>query len=97
MDMAFAFLADHAAVPPDGKLYVLGGGINMLGMPEIPGRAAFDVVGGFRFSPADAHSVHTVELRLLDADRKLVIPRQRSGSRRPRPSRRSRRSCWSAR
>ena len=74
MDMAFAFLADHAAVPPDGKLYVLGGGINMLGIPQIPGRAAFDVVGGFRFSPADARSIHTVELRLLDADGKLVIP-----------------------
>ena len=74
MDMAFAFLADHAVVPPDGKLYVLGGGINMLGVPQIPARAAFDVVGGFRFGPADARSVHTVELRLLDADGKLVIP-----------------------
>jgi len=74
MDMAFAFLADHAVVPPDGKLYVLGGGINMLGIPQIPGRAAFDVVGGFRFSPADARSIHTVELRLLDADGKLVLP-----------------------
>jgi hypothetical protein len=74
MDMAFAFLADHASVPPDGKLYVLGGGINMLGIPEIPGRAGFDVVGGFRFTPADTHTVHTVELRLVDADGKLVIP-----------------------
>ncbi|MGD1034114.1 MAG: hypothetical protein ABR977_06760 [Candidatus Dormibacteria bacterium] len=74
MDMAFAFLADHAAVPPDGKLYVLGGGINMIAIPEVPARAVFDVVGGFRFSPADSDTVHTVELRLLDADGKLVIP-----------------------
>ena len=74
MDMAFAFLADHAVVPPDGKLYVLGGGINMLAIPEIPARAVFDVVGGFRFTPADSHAVHTVELRLVDADGKLVIP-----------------------
>jgi len=74
MDMAFAFLADHAVVPPDGKLYVLGGGINMLGIPEIPARAVFDVVGGFRFTPDDSHSVQTVELRLVDADGKLVIP-----------------------
>jgi hypothetical protein len=35
---------------------------------------AFDVVGGFRFTTADSHSVHTVELRLLDADGKLVMP-----------------------
>jgi len=74
MDMAFAFLADHASVPPDGKLYVLGGGINTLGLTAIPGRVAFDVVGGFRFTTADSHSVHTVELRLLDADGKLVMP-----------------------
>lgn len=74
MDMAFAFLADHASVPPDGKLYVLGGGINFLGLAEIPGRAGFAVVGGFRFSPADSHAVHEVELRLLDADGKLVLP-----------------------
>jgi len=74
MDMAFAFLADHATVPPDGKLYVLGGGVNMLGIPEIPGRAGFDVVGGFRFSPADSGAVHAVELRLVDADGKLVLP-----------------------
>jgi hypothetical protein len=74
MDMAFAFLADHATVPPDGKLYVLGGGINILVIPELPGRAVFDVVGGFRFSPADAHAVHTVELRFNDADGKLVVP-----------------------
>ncbi|MGO8685669.1 MAG: DUF6941 family protein [Candidatus Dormibacteria bacterium] len=74
MDMAFAFLADHATVPPDGKLYVLGGGINMLMLPELPGRAVFDVVGGFRFNPTDTHSVHDVELRLNDADGKLVLP-----------------------
>jgi hypothetical protein len=35
---------------------------------------AFDVVGGFRFTTADSHSVQTVELRLLDADGKLVLP-----------------------
>ena len=74
MDVPFAFLAEHAAVPPDHRLYVLGGGINMLGIAEIPGRAVFDVVAGFRFSPADSHSEHTVELRLLDADAKLVLP-----------------------
>ena len=74
MDMAFALLADHASVPPDGKLYVLGGGINTLGLPAIPGRVAFDVVGGFRFTTSDSHSVHSVELRLLDADGKLVMP-----------------------
>jgi len=72
--MAFAFLADHAAVPPDGKLYVLGGGITAVRLPQLPGRASFVVVGGFRFSPADSHSVHVVELRLVDADGGLVLP-----------------------
>ncbi len=72
--MAFALVADHASVPPDGKLYILGGGVNRLALPELPGRAAFDLVGGFRFTPLDATSVHSVEVRLLDADGKLVAP-----------------------
>ena len=72
--MAFAFLADHAATPPDGKFYVLGGGISAVTLPQVPGRASFAVVGGFRFSPADSHTIHAVEVRLVDADGGLVTP-----------------------
>ena len=72
--MAFALLADHASVPPDGKLYVLGGGISNINMAQLPGRVSFAAVGGFRFTRADFNATHTVELRLVDADGGLVIP-----------------------
>jgi hypothetical protein len=74
VDIAYALLADNAAVPPDGKLYALGGGINSLGLVQIPGRAGFAAVAGFRFIGADAGSVFEVELRLVDADGGLVAP-----------------------
>ena len=73
MDLSFAFFADSAVVPPDGKLYVLGGGFSALSMASLPGRAAFAVVAGFRFSAADVGQAHQVELRLTDAQGKLVL------------------------
>ena len=73
MDLNFAFFADSAVVPPDGKLYVLGGGFSALSMAQLPGRVAFAVVAGFRFGAADVGQAHQVELRLLDAQGKLVI------------------------
>jgi hypothetical protein len=73
MDLNFAFFADSAVVPPDGKLYVLGGGFSTLSMAQLPGRVAFAVVAGFRFNAADLGQAHQVELRLLDAQGKLVI------------------------
>ena len=73
MDLSFAFFADSAVVPPDGKLYVLGGGFSALSMASLPGRAGFAVVAGFRFNAADVGQAHQVELRLGDAQGKLVL------------------------
>lgn len=72
--MCFAFFADSATVPPDGKLYVLGGGFSAIALPQLPGRASFAVVAGFRFLAADVNATHTVELRFVDALGKLVLP-----------------------
>ncbi len=74
MELSFAFFADSAVVPPDGKLYVLGGGFSTLALAQLPGRANFAVVAGFRFGPADVSQTRAVELRFVDADGKLVIP-----------------------
>lgn len=74
MELSFAFFADSAVVPPDGKVYVLGGGFSTLALPQLPSRAAFAVVAGFRFGPGDVGQTQQVELRLVDADGKLVIP-----------------------
>jgi hypothetical protein len=74
MELSFAFFADAATVPPDGKLYVLGGGFSALALPQLPGMASFAVVAGFRFSVADAGQVHVIELRFVDQLGKLVLP-----------------------
>jgi len=73
MEMTFAFFADSASIPPDGKVYVLGGGFSNMIFAELPARANFAVVGGFRFNSADLAASHSVELRLVDGDGKLVV------------------------
>ena len=72
--MSFAFFADSATVPPDGKFYALGGGFSALALPSLPGLASFAVVAGFRFNTADAGKVNIVELRFVDSLAKLVLP-----------------------
>jgi hypothetical protein len=68
-------LCDHASVPPDGKIYIHGGGVHQLYMAQIPGplRTLFLVV---RLS-IPWHMLgepHTVRVRALDLDRKPVGP-----------------------
>ena len=74
MELSFVFFADSAAVPPDGKVYVLGGGFSTLQLTQLPGRAGFAVVAGFRFGPADVGQMQQVEVRLVDSENKLVVP-----------------------
>jgi hypothetical protein len=74
VELSFAFFADSAVVPPDGKVYVLGGGFNTLQLAQLPGRAAFAVVAGFRFGPEDVGQTQQVEVRLVDSESKLVVP-----------------------
>jgi len=68
-------LCDHATVPPDGKVYIHGGGIHQLYVPQIPGplRALFLVV---RLS-IPWHMLgepHTINIRALDLDRRPIGP-----------------------
>src|SRR5438132_3997262 len=74
MELSFAFFADSAVVPPDGKFYALGGGFSTLALPQLPARAGFAVVAGFRFGASDVGHTQQVELRLVDAEGKMVIP-----------------------
>jgi Family of unknown function (DUF6941) len=68
-------LCDHAVVPPDGKLYIHGGGVHTLYAGQIPGplRSLYLVV---RLS-IPWHMLgepHTVKIQALDLDRKPVGP-----------------------
>ena len=74
MELAYALLADHAQVPPDGKVYVLGGGFTQLALPKLPGVWGFAAVAGFRFTSADTGKTQNVEMRFLDEARKLIVP-----------------------
>ena len=63
-------LCDHAVVPPDGKIYIHGGGVHTLYAGQIPGplRSLYLVV---RLS-IPWHMLgepHTVKIRALDLDR----------------------------
>jgi uncharacterized protein DUF6941 len=68
-------LCDHASVPPDGKIYINGGGIQQLFVSQIPGplRQLFLMV---RLS-IPWHMLgepHTVKIRALDLDRNPIGP-----------------------
>jgi hypothetical protein len=68
-------LCDHATVPPDGKLYIHGGGVHQVFVPLLPGplRSLFLVV---RLS-VPWHMLgepHTVNVRALDLDRRPIGP-----------------------
>jgi hypothetical protein len=68
-------LCDHASVPPDGKIYIHGGGVDQLYVAQIPGplRALFLVVR----VAMPWHMLgepHTFKIRALDMDRRPVGP-----------------------
>jgi hypothetical protein len=66
-------LCDHAALPPDGKLYIHGAGVQQVFLPQLPGPLTplFLVV---RLS-VPLHMIgdpHTLAVRVLDLDRKPI-------------------------
>ncbi|HVL33951.1 MAG TPA: hypothetical protein VM600_10275 [Actinomycetota bacterium] len=66
----FAFLADAAqAEPASQKFYVLGGGIDSIGVPTFPVvYPQISLVLRLLVHPAEADRAHTLEIRLMDAD-----------------------------
>jgi hypothetical protein len=74
MNIDYIFLADHAVVPPDGKVYVNGGGFTALAVQQLPARVMFAVVAGFRFAAGDVGTTIRCEVRLVDDVDGLVVP-----------------------
>jgi hypothetical protein len=68
-------LCDHATVPPDGKIYMHGAGIEHIFLPQIPGplRTLFLVVR-LALPWHMLGEPHTVRIRMLDLDRRPVGP-----------------------
>ena len=68
-------LADHAATPPDGKLYISGAGVGQMWLPQIPGPLGpLWLVVRIRVPWHMTSEELPVRVRLLDADRKPVGP-----------------------
>lgn len=76
MRVAVAVLADSAiANPQDRKLYILGGGISMIGVQRFPAQQpALSLALGIEFAPSECGRPHTLEVHLLDADGKPLVP-----------------------
>ncbi len=68
-------LCDHATVPPDGKIYINGAGVNQIYLAQMPGplRALFLVVR-LAIPWHMLGEPHSVRLRALDADRNPIGP-----------------------
>lgn len=71
MDSDYLILADRAEAV-NGKLYLLGGGWDRVGLFQIPGPADFDVAVGVLVGYNETNIPHVLELALEDEDNKGV-------------------------
>ena len=68
-------LADHVATPPDGKMYISGGGVDQTFLPEMPGALGpLSLAIRFRVPWNMTSERIPVEVRALDSDLKPVGP-----------------------
>lgn len=73
MESDYLILADRAEAV-NGKLYMVGGGFDRVGIVQIPGPADFDVAVGVLVGYNETNSVHRIEIALEDEDNKVVQP-----------------------
>ena len=73
MESDYLILADRAEAV-NGKLYMVGGGFDRVGIVQIPGPANFDVAVGVLVGYNETNSVHRIEIVLEDEDNKVVQP-----------------------
>lgn len=79
MRVAVALLCDAAMANPDGKLYIIGGGIDTLFTSAVPWNAQpFALALKIEFSPSEADRPHTVEVQLVDPDGHSIFPAMKS-------------------
>jgi hypothetical protein len=68
----FLIVADRAEAV-NGKLYMIGGAWDRLGLSTIPGQAVFDVAVGVLVDYHETNVQHRFELALEDEDNKVVL------------------------
>jgi len=72
MRLDFLILADKAEAI-GGKLYLMGGAFDRIGLAAIPGPAQFDVAIGVLVGYGETNFKHAFELRCEDPDGKVVL------------------------
>src|SRR3990172_13234108 len=73
MEVEYAFLADAAQVSSDGKLFVLGGGINRVFAQRYPTVHPYmTLVLKLHLHPTECDREHTLEVELWDPDGRPV-------------------------
>ena len=69
MEVEYAFLADSAQTSTDGKLYVLGGGIDRIFAGKFPAiHESMALVLKLRLHPTECEREHSLEVELWDPD-----------------------------
>ena len=75
MRALFAMLADFALGHPDGKLYILGGGVEILKPPALPFVVPnISFVAKIEFTPAETGRPRVIEVVPLDSDGRPLGP-----------------------
>lgn len=72
MRLDFLMLADRAEAV-NGKLYMVGGGFDRVGVTSFPSGANFDVALGAMVDYNETNEPHTFELRLESVDNDVVL------------------------
>ncbi len=68
----YLILADRAEAV-NGKIYMVGGGWDRLGLLNIPGPADFDVCAGLLVAYNETNAPHQILLALEDEDNKVIV------------------------
>ena len=76
MELSFTLFATAAEFTPDGKLYLLGGGIEILHAPALPVGTSLACVVRLLVSPEECGRKHTFEAEFLSPSGQPIAPSQ---------------------
>ena len=67
MEIGFLLLADHSEAV-NGKLYMVGGGWNVLRLPELPHEWGFHIALGLDVAWDETNQPHNLQVNIHDPD-----------------------------
>ncbi|HVD00922.1 MAG TPA: hypothetical protein VNG93_07225 [Candidatus Dormibacteraeota bacterium] len=74
MNADFALLAEYAAAPPDGKLYIVGGAVRRMASPAFPTAIpVMSLIVSLRVPPAECDQDQLLQITYLDPDGHAII------------------------